>query len=59
MEILIFLLLDEDKQRLFSIECKNIESARNPREIIHEIEKIFLMIKTGLKNIKEEKLDKK
>ena len=35
------LLLDKDKQRLFSIECKNIESARNPREIIHEIERFF------------------
>lgn len=35
------LLVDEDNKRLFSIECKNIEGARNPREIFREIEKFF------------------
>lgn len=35
------LLLDNDEKRLFSIECKDIEGARNPREIFHEIEKFF------------------
>ena len=35
------LLLDKNEKRLFSIECKDIEGARNPREIFHEIEKFF------------------
>lgn len=35
------LLLDKNKKRLFSIECKNIESAKNPRQIFHEIENFF------------------
>lgn len=35
------LLLDNTEKHLFSIECKDIESARNPREIFHEIEKFF------------------
>lgn len=35
------LLLDISEKRLFSIECKDIEGARNPREIFHEIEKFF------------------
>lgn len=35
------LLLDNNEKRLFSIECKDIEGARNPREIFHEIEKFF------------------
>ncbi len=35
------LLLDKNKKRLFSIECKNIESAKNPRQIFQEIEKFF------------------
>ena len=32
------LILDYNKKRLFSIECKNIESAKNPRQIKQEIE---------------------
>lgn len=35
------LLLDNNKKHLLSIECKDIEGARNPREIFHEIEKFF------------------
>lgn len=35
------LLMDKNKKRLFSIECKNIESAKNPRQIFQEIEKFF------------------
>ena len=35
------LLLDTNEKHLFSIECKDIEGARNPREIFHEIEKFF------------------
>lgn len=35
------LLLDNNEKHLFSIECKDIEGARNPREIFHEIEKFF------------------
>ena len=35
------LLLDYDNRRLFSIECKNIESAKNPRDINHEVDKFF------------------
>ena len=35
------LLLDKNKKRLFSIECKNIESAKNPRQIFQEIENFF------------------
>ena len=35
------LLLDNHEKHLFSIECKDIEGARNPREIFHEIEKFF------------------
>lgn len=35
------LLLNNHKKHLFSIECKDIEGARNPREIFHEIEKFF------------------
>ncbi len=35
------LLLDANEKHLFSIECKDIEGARNPREIFHEIEKFF------------------
>lgn len=35
------LLLDNDGKRLFSIECKDVESAKNPRQIAQEIEKFF------------------
>ena len=35
------LLLDNDKKGLFSIECKDIESAKNPRQMVHEIENFF------------------
>ena len=29
------LLLDNDNKRLFSIECKDVESGKNPRKIVH------------------------
>lgn len=35
------LLLDKEKKHLFSIECKDIESAKNPRQINHEIKNFF------------------
>ena len=35
------LLLDNNEKHLFSIECKDIEGARNLCEIFHEIEKFF------------------
>ena len=35
------LLLDKDGKRLFSIECKDVESAKTPRQIAQEIEKFF------------------
>lgn len=41
------LVLDYNKKRLFSIECKDIESAKNPRQINQEI-KNFLIKKKNL-----------
>lgn len=41
------LILDYNKKRLFSIECKDIESAKNPRQINQEIEN-FLIKKKNL-----------
>ena len=35
------LLLDKDGKHLFSIECKDVESAKTPRQIAQEIEKFF------------------
>ncbi len=35
------LLLDNDNKRLFSIECKDVESGKNPRQIVHEMENFF------------------
>lgn len=35
------LLLDKNNKRLFSIECKDTESAKNPRQINHEIKNFF------------------